>query len=83
MAWNSFKGTEVWEDFLALIHPIPEKELRGLSPSSYIHVYVSDLYILRIGPHIWLQQIRQTYWKYLSHIYERRNWETEHYNSVL
>ncbi len=27
-------------------------ELRGLSPSFYIHVPVSDLYIPRIGPHI-------------------------------
>ncbi len=36
--------------------------------------------------HIWLQQNRQTDpWKYinLSQIYECRNWETEHYNSVL
>jgi hypothetical protein len=33
-----------------------EKELRGLSPNSYIHVSVIDLYITRIGPHIWLQQ---------------------------
>ncbi len=31
-------------------------ELRGLSPNFHIHVSVSDLYILRIGPHIWLQQ---------------------------
>jgi hypothetical protein len=37
----------------------PEKELR--SPNSYIHESVSDLYIPRIGPHIWLQQNRQTY----------------------
>ncbi len=39
---------------------IPRKELRGLSPNSYIHVSVSDLYIPMIGPHIWLQQDRQT-----------------------
>ncbi len=31
---------------------IPKKELRGLSPNSYVHVSVSDLYIPRIGPHI-------------------------------
>ncbi len=37
-----------------------EKELRGLSPNSYIHASVSDLQIPRIGPHIWLQQNRQT-----------------------
>jgi hypothetical protein len=60
---------------------IPGKELCGLSPNSYIHVSVSDLYI----QHIWLQQNRQTDPKYinLSQIYESRNWETEHYNSVF
>ncbi len=42
------------------IYVIPEKELRGLSPNFYKHVSVSDLYIPRIGPHIWLQQNRQT-----------------------
>jgi hypothetical protein len=42
------------------IYAFPEKELRGLSSNSYIHVSVSDLYIPRIGPHIWLQQNRQT-----------------------
>jgi hypothetical protein len=31
-------------------------ELRGLSPNFHIHVSVSDLYIPRIGPHIFLQQ---------------------------
>ena len=31
-----------------------------LSPHSHIHVSVSDLYIPRIGPHIFLQQNRQT-----------------------
>jgi hypothetical protein len=39
---------------------IPGKELCGLSPNSYIHVSVIDVYIPRIGPHIWLQQNRQT-----------------------
>jgi hypothetical protein len=34
-------------------------ELRGLSPNFHIHVSVSDLYIPRIGPHIFLQQNRQ------------------------
>ncbi len=38
----------------------PEKELRGLSPNFHIHVSVSDLYIPRIHPHIFLQQNRQT-----------------------
>ncbi len=39
----------------------PEKELRGLSQSSF-HIYVSvnNLFIPRIGPHIFLQQNRQT-----------------------
>jgi hypothetical protein len=32
----------------------PEKELRSLSPNFHIHVSVSDLYIPRIGPHIFL-----------------------------
>ncbi len=35
-------------------------ELRGLSPNFDIHVTVSDLYIPRISPHIFLQQNRQT-----------------------
>jgi hypothetical protein len=34
--------------------------LRGISPIFYIHVSVRDLYIPRIGPHIFLQQNRQT-----------------------
>ncbi len=38
----------------------PEKELRGLSPNFHILVSVSDLYIPRIGPPIFLQQNRQT-----------------------
>jgi hypothetical protein len=60
----------------------------GLSPNFHIHVSVRDLYIPRIGIHISLQQNRQTdleNYRYinLSHIYVRRNWETEHCNSVL
>jgi hypothetical protein len=35
-------------------------ELRGLIPNFLIHASVSDLYIHRIGPHIYLQQNRQT-----------------------
>ncbi len=38
------------------IYVFPEKILRGLSPNFRIHVSVSDLYIQRIGPHIFLQQ---------------------------
>ncbi len=37
-----------------------ENELRGLSPNFHIDVSVSDLYIPRIGPHIFQQQNRQT-----------------------
>jgi hypothetical protein len=61
-------------------------DLRGLSTNFHIHVSVSDLYIPRIGPHISLQQIRQTDPGNIeiSQIYECRNWwETEHYNSFL
>jgi hypothetical protein len=36
-------------------------ELRGLSPNYHIHVSVNDLYIPRMGPHIFLQQNRQTH----------------------
>ncbi len=38
-----------------------KRELRRLSPNFHIHVSVSDLYIPRIGPHILLQQNRQTH----------------------
>ncbi len=36
-------------------------KLRGLSPIFHIHVSLSDVYIPRIGPHISLQQNRQTH----------------------
>ncbi len=38
------------------IYVFLDKELRGLSPNFHIHVSVSDLYIPRIGRHIFLQQ---------------------------
>jgi hypothetical protein len=38
----------------------PEKELRSLSPNSYINVSVSDLYIPTIGLPILLQENRWT-----------------------
>ncbi len=41
------------------IYVFPEKESRGLCPSFHIHVPVSDLYVPRTGPHIFLQQNRQ------------------------
>jgi hypothetical protein len=39
-----------------LLFVFPEKELPVLSPNSYINMSVSELYIERIGLHIWLQQ---------------------------
>ncbi len=37
-----------------LIYLFPEMKTRGLVPNAYIHVSVSDLYILRIDLPIWL-----------------------------
>ncbi len=42
------------------IYVYPEKELFCLRPDFHIHLSVSDLYIPGIGPHIFLQQNRQT-----------------------
>ncbi len=42
------------------INVFPEKELCGLSFNFHIHVSVSNLYIPKIGSHIFLQQNRQT-----------------------
>ncbi len=42
--------------FYLYIYVFPEKELCDLSPNFHIHVSVSDLYIPRISPHIFLQQ---------------------------
>ncbi len=42
------------------IYVFPEKELRGHSPNFHIHVSIGDLYILTIGPPIFLQQNMQT-----------------------
>jgi hypothetical protein len=44
----------------------PEMKLRGLSPNSYIHVSVSDLYIPRIDLPILLQENRWTIYKVLT-----------------
>ncbi len=38
----------------------PDKELRGHSPNSYVHVSVSDLYIPMIGQPILQQENRWT-----------------------
>ncbi len=35
----------------------PEMKLRGLVPNFYIHVSVSDLYILTIGPQTYYNKI--------------------------
>jgi hypothetical protein len=43
------------------IYVFPEKELRGFRKNLPIHLSVSNLYIPRIGPHIFLQQNRQMY----------------------
>jgi hypothetical protein len=42
------------------IYVSPEMKLRGFVPNTYIRVSVIDLYILRIGLPIWLQQNRKT-----------------------
>jgi hypothetical protein len=49
----------------------------ALSPNFHVHVSVSDLYIPRIGPHIWLKQ--NTVDRPILEIYECRNCETKHY----
>ncbi len=53
---------------------IPEKELRGLSPNSYIHVSVCDFYIPTVGLPILLQENR---WEYidLSQTHICGNWD--------
>jgi hypothetical protein len=58
----------------------------GISPNFHIHVSVSDLYIPRVvpqTPHNWPQQILEIYKSLTDIRYECRNWEREHYNSVL
>jgi hypothetical protein len=47
----------------------PEKELRGYSPNSYIHVSVSDLYITLIGLPILetgIEAAQFLFWKYIN-----------------
>ncbi len=60
----------------------PEKELRGLSPNFHIHVpvsdlYISDLYIPRTGPHIFLSRMADQSWEYIicSKTHECGNWD--------
>jgi hypothetical protein len=69
-----------------IIYVFPEKQLRGLSPKFHIHVSWSDLYIPRIGQHISCSRIDRPIleiYKTLTNKYEYRDWEREHYNSVL
>ncbi len=71
------------------IYVFPEMKLQGFVPNSYIHVSVRDLYILRIGLPIRLQQNGQIdsgniqYSINRSQIHECGNSKTEHYKSVL
>ncbi len=68
------------------IYVFPGKELRGRSPNSYIHVSVSDfIYSQDRSTYLAAAKFTDRPWKYinLSPIYERRNWEIEHYNSRL
>ncbi len=62
-------------------------ELRGLSPNFHIHVCLWAIYIFSGSVYIVFPAAKQAdwSWKYinLSQIYECRNWETEHYNSVF
>jgi hypothetical protein len=44
--------TEIWKIIF------PERKLRDLSPTFYIHLSVGDLYIPTIGLPIWLQEKR-------------------------
>ncbi len=53
-------------------------ELRGLSPNFHSHVSVSDLYILKIGPHISSRRIGRStvgIYKYLTDTHECGNWD--------
>jgi hypothetical protein len=61
-------------------------ELGGLSLNFHIHVSVTDLYIP--GFHIFFcsrigRPILEIYKSLTDTVYECRNWETEHYTSVL
>jgi hypothetical protein len=61
------KGFLVHEEMHCTENPIcifPEKELRGLSPNSYIQVSVSDLYIPPGSVHIFGGS--KIYWKYIN-----------------
>ncbi len=68
------------------LYVFQEIKLRGLVPVSYIHVYMSDFYIPRIGLPaqclhcIWLQQNWQTDPGNICVNHECENWVTEHYN---
>ncbi len=68
-----------------LIYVYAEKELRGISPNSYIDVTVSD-FIFPGSVHIFgCSKIDRPILEIinLSQIYECKNWKKEHYNSFL
>jgi hypothetical protein len=52
--------TKLYQLYQKSDYVFPEMKLRSLIPNSYIHACVSDLYILRIGLPILLQQNKQT-----------------------
>jgi hypothetical protein len=60
---------------------LPEKKLRGLVPNFYIHIYVSDLYIPRIGQQTQYSKISgpivgiYTRKSLTVTVHECRNWE--------
>jgi hypothetical protein len=54
LSTETLKGKHVLHCNENPIYVFPEKELRSLNSNSHIYVSVSDLYVLRIGPHIFL-----------------------------
>jgi hypothetical protein len=63
------------------IYVFLEKELRGLSHKFHTVVSVSDLYIPRIGPDIFLQaEYSDRLWEYInrSQTHECGNWDEGH-----
>ncbi len=68
------------------IYVLPEKEVHGLSPNSYIqHLCVCERFKLYIPTYLAAEKWADRSWEHinLSQILEFRNWQTEHYNSVL
>ncbi len=62
---KSLCGKNIWEGRLPHcnenpIYVLPEKELRCFNPNFHTHMSISNFYISRISPHIFLRQKRQT-----------------------